>query len=313
MPHQRITLFAAAIVLALMPAAVTFAQHAEADQDGPRRGLHEGRRGIGRTERARRGEVPFAGLDLTDPQKAKVRQVMEAHREAVKDFRQTHADQFNAIRQKLQAAREAKDHEALEAAMEPMQALHDQRPKFAEVLKELEGVLTDDQIEKLKAHLGQRRRHGGQGPDHGGLVQALDLTPEQAEQVRGMMRDHGQSVRKYIQSHRDEIRATIQRLRQAKQAGDDEAAAKAKAELKAIGDARPKFDGLLEDLDAVLSDEQLAQFKAMAETRHERRRDRWEQRRDDRPRRGHRPRAGQGDGDDDEASAAGQRRRLRAF
>jgi Spy/CpxP family protein refolding chaperone len=89
-------LLALAAVLAIGPAVVSYAQDAPAGADRPKRQAKEGDRpGV---RRGGEGEGPFAGLNLTDEQKAKVQEVMAAHREAMKNFMQDNAEAFKAIR-----------------------------------------------------------------------------------------------------------------------------------------------------------------------------------------------------------------------
>lgn len=142
-----------AVFVALVMAAIIVTVPSAMGQSSDETGQKAGRRGArshfikGRGPRGMSARM-FRGLDMTDEQKAQIRQIHESHRESIKAIRQ----QINAERQSLRQAQsggtfdEAAVSQKL-AALAPLQAkLMGERFR---VQQETLSVLTSDQKAKL--------------------------------------------------------------------------------------------------------------------------------------------------------------------
>jgi Spy/CpxP family protein refolding chaperone len=279
MTRTRWTILFAAGLFALVPAITTLAQNAEAG-DRPGRQAREGRRGGPGAERRGRGDGPFADMNLTDEQKAAVREAMKAHREEVKKFYDANADAIKAAREKMQAARKSGDKEAAEAAMAEMKKLHESRPKPEAALSKLKGTLTDAQIAQaakwFEEHKPPRR---GEGPGEGRpggperLFKELNLTDEQIEKVKPIFKAHHESMSKFREANREKMQAAMKRMQEARKAGNKEEMKAAMQEMQKLREGAPSREDLASKLGGILTDQQMAKLKEMAGERREHRRD----------------------------------------
>lgn len=111
-------------------------------------------------------------LDLTDDQKAQVRSIMEETQKERQAFRQAHEQELKDLRQQIDAARQAKDHETAKELHAQVKAIMDQAPKPKDTMEKVKTVLTDEQKarldQKIKEHqetMKQRRQEmGADGP-----------------------------------------------------------------------------------------------------------------------------------------------------
>ncbi len=259
---HRMTLIALALMFALAPAVATFAE----DGDQQRRKKRGG------------GEGPFAQLNLTEEQKAQVKEVMQSHREGFKQWKSENKEKAKAIREKMQAARKAGDKEAMEAAKAEMKALGEGRPKFDEVISDLEGILDADQIAKLRQMHEERKAKRGKG-GKGKIGEKLGLTPEQIEQAKPIFQAHREAVKQYREQNKDAFKAAKEKMKEAKKSGDQEAAQAAKDEMKQLKEGGPSFDDLVSKLDGILTDDQIAKMKQMHEERRNKAREKMKNRR----------------------------------
>lgn len=265
MTRTRWTILLAAALFALAPAMTTLAQDAAAG-DRPERQAREGRRG---DRGERRGEGPFADMNLTDEQKAAVREAVKAHREDVKKFYESNADAMKAAREKMQAARKAGDKEAAEAAMAEMKKLHESRPKPEAVLSKLKGTLTDAQIAEATKWLEEHKPgRGGPGAEgrRGGperLFKELNLTDEQIEKVKPILQAHHESMSKFREANREKMQAAMKRMQEARKSGNKEEMEAAKQEVQKLRESAPSREELANKLSGILTEEQMAKLKEL--------------------------------------------------
>jgi Spy/CpxP family protein refolding chaperone len=133
----------------------------------------------------------FEGMELTDDQKAQIKELMQAHGEERKAWHEEHKEEFQALRDKMREAREAKDKEAADAVREETKALMESAPKPDAVHDEIRAVLTEDQqaifderVAKMRERADEWREPGGPGPR---IFGNLDLTDDQQAQLREIM------------------------------------------------------------------------------------------------------------------------------
>ncbi len=195
---------------------------------GPRRGGDAGERGMrGQRDPGAILKRLFAGMELTDEQKAQIGEIMKAHAEERRAWHEEHKEEFDAIREQMREARG--DQEAMDALREKVHALMDSAPKPDATHDQIRTLLTEEQqttfderIAKLRERMEQMRegrpdgpppgegmgpdgnrppRGEGMGPDGdgpprdaqrrgpgGGLFGNLNLSDEQKEQLRDIVR-----------------------------------------------------------------------------------------------------------------------------
>ncbi|GAB4187668.1 MAG: hypothetical protein Kow00105_02360 [Phycisphaeraceae bacterium] len=161
----------------------------------------------------------FGGLDLTEEQKTQIRDIMKQFGEERRAWHEAHKEDFEALRDKMRAARESDDPEAVKAVHEEIKALMESAPKPDATHDQIRALLTEEQqakfderVAKMRERMQQWREkhkdgppmHGkrpphGMGPDGGPPPHAdghrpggrifgnLDLTDEQKQQLRDIM------------------------------------------------------------------------------------------------------------------------------
>ena len=135
------------------------------------------------------------------------------------------------------------------------------------------------------------RRTGRPGGQLLAALRDMDLTDEQRQQVREVLASHGQSMRQFREQHGEQMNGLRERMRQAIQARDREQIGAVRDEISRLRDQAPTFDALLEDLDGILTAEQIAQLEAARPERPARPDARGGGMRRDGPGEGHGPRA----------------------
>lgn len=122
-------------------------------------------------------------LQLTGEQKAKYDAIVADFHQKMEAFQ----GQIAQLREKVQAARQSQDQEA---AMEEMKTFMETnvKPLREQGLADIKAILTPEQqvkMDELKAQFEQRRGPGAGGMRQGlmGVVEQLNLTPEQKQQV----------------------------------------------------------------------------------------------------------------------------------
>jgi protein CpxP len=108
----------------------------------------------------------FRGLDLTDDQRGQVQKIHEAHQA---EFKQV-GEKMRAAREGFRALVEADtlDEAAIRAkSVEVAAAEADAAILNAKVRAEVKGILTDEQLQKMKAFQAQRQERRGQVAERG--------------------------------------------------------------------------------------------------------------------------------------------------
>lgn len=265
MKHTRLTQLLTLLVAGLLATSV-FAQPAE----GLGRGLGRQGQGRGPKDPAKRLEAIKARLaeavNPTEQQQQQIDQILDTHAQAVKNWHGENRDKVRAAREKFRQARKDGNQEAIKAAREELKsALKGRRELMENLKKQLGEVLSKEQMEKarqaLQPRFGQRGRDGkrfGTGPSQGKYMHQLNLTSEQHEQIRNIMKEARKKVHDKVFT--DTQRAKVKELRRKHHplAGiaTDEQIAKADDILKA---ARKKA------IDAKTPDEKLKILKAARE------------------------------------------------
>ncbi len=190
---MRRAIAAAAAILAIgWTCQSVLAQNGQGSGDGE--GQRRGRLAARRAERPGRGDgermmEALKKLDLTDEQKAQVKQVLDTHKQAVENWRKENEEKGKALREKARDAKTREDRQAIrEEFVKLMQSRRELHEKLVEQLKD---ILTEEQAQKLRGMFGPR---GGDGPrGHRpmdlflGALRRLELTEEQKTKVRGIM------------------------------------------------------------------------------------------------------------------------------
>ncbi len=160
----------------------------KADHDGKRyQGEHgdhgqRGKRGekgerSGRDHRKAMHKRLFGGLELTDDQKAQIKEIMTKHGDERKAWHEAHKDEFHALRQKMREAREADDKDGIQGVRDEIKALIESAPKpdaahdeIRAVLNEEQQATFDERVAKMRERMEQwkeQRGDGPPGPPHG--------------------------------------------------------------------------------------------------------------------------------------------------
>lgn len=146
----------------------------------------------------------FADMDLTEEQKSQIHEIMKAYGEERKAWHEEHQEEFQALREKMREAREAKDNDAAAALREQTKALMESAPKpdashdeIHALLNEKQQVIFDERITKMREQMDQWRERRGDGPPRMDgdrpegpgprLFGNLDLTDEQQAQLKETM------------------------------------------------------------------------------------------------------------------------------
>jgi len=183
-----------ALVLASVLAMTGGVAMAEQDSAGPGDGdrarkQHKDGEGRQRGERGERGERGdrgprgdrgdiarrlFGGMDLSDDQKAQIKDIMKAHGDERKAWHEANKDAFEALREKMRAARKSEDKDAGQAVRDEIKALMDSAPKpdashdqVRALLNEEQQATFDERIEKMRERMEKMKENRGDGPPRG--------------------------------------------------------------------------------------------------------------------------------------------------
>lgn len=88
-------------------------------------------------------------LDLTGEQKAEIKEILTSHKEAMDKWREEHTDDLKAIREKMRAARESEDREAITATRKELAAIMATVPKDGDLTEKVTALLTEEQKAEL--------------------------------------------------------------------------------------------------------------------------------------------------------------------
>ena len=237
------------IVLLLAGAGIAAAQGREAAA-GPRG------RGNGPRVRQRPGQRwanLMEELNLSEEQAAHVRQILQTHHQAQQNWRREHGEEFRAAREALRKARQERDAEAVQAARKQFKELRAAREgSRKDLLQQLDDVLNDEQMAKMKRFL----RAGRGRPMSGQHLAGLDLSDEQKAQAKEIL----QAARKQAaEAEGEEAKKEILQAARKRIAEDvltEEQRAKAAARREGRGSGR---DGPFRGLE--LTEEQQGQVK----------------------------------------------------
>lgn len=217
-----------------------------------------------------RGEVPrhrlesmedaFAGLDLTDRQKAQIAQLQEEFRKENEDAMKEIAE----LRKKALEQMRAGDRDGAQATREEIGEKSRALGQNAQELREQIGmILTDEQKAQLAEQHREgreRREHGRPGdcPDRGEIFEKLNLTDEQKAEIRELREE-------YKEEHADEIERMKElgrQMREQARAGDREGAQATRDEMKELREALGESgEELRNRIGSILTGEQRAALK----------------------------------------------------
>ncbi len=119
---------------------------------------------------------------------------------------------------------------------------------------------------------GERGEHGPRGergdrpgrpsPErmHRRLFADMDLTDEQRDQIRETMKAFGDERKAWHEANRDEFQALREKMRDAHQGDDKDAAKAVREEIKALMESAPKPDAAHDEVRALLNEEQQVVF-----------------------------------------------------
>jgi Spy/CpxP family protein refolding chaperone len=114
--------------------------------DKPAKGEKHGKRGD-------MMESMFGKLNLTDDQKAKVKEIRGKYQPEMEEFMKAH-------KAELEAAREAKDFAKMKEIMQPIAG------KREAMMKEIGAVLNEEQKAEMRKHFAGKGGHGSHGKKH---------------------------------------------------------------------------------------------------------------------------------------------------
>ncbi|MHB1157691.1 MAG: Spy/CpxP family protein refolding chaperone [Phycisphaerales bacterium] len=203
-------------------------------------------------------------LNLTDDQKAEVREIMQAN--AGKGAE--HRKEMKAAMDELKAAMESKDQDKIKAARQKVQQLRE--AGRTQLVSQLSAVLTDEQKARLQELMKREGPGGPEGRRDGPLeklrrdLAKLQLTDDQQTQIKGIVQTHREAMEKFMTEHKDQMEQIRQKVRDAMQSKDREAAQAAREEMRTLMQSAPvKPKDLMEQIGKVLTDEQRRQLHQM--------------------------------------------------
>lgn len=134
-----------------------------------------------------RGEF-LQSLNLTPEKQAEVKTIMEAQRQAVETWRKENAPKLEELGKKAQEAMKTGKTDEAKAAREEIKKIMESRKALHEdLLKKLGGVLTPEQMEKVKAHFAEKAKEMGPRGPMGNPLGGLNPTEEQKTKAKAIM------------------------------------------------------------------------------------------------------------------------------
>ena len=116
-------------------------------------------------------------------------------------------------------------------------------------------------------HHGERGDRGDRpGPPRGveamhrRLFAGMDLTEDQKQQIHETMKKFGDERKAWFQAHKDQFQSLREKMREAHQAKDQDAAKAVHEQIKALMESAPKPDKAHDEVRALLNEEQQATF-----------------------------------------------------
>jgi methyl-accepting chemotaxis protein len=156
-------------------------------------------------------------LDLTADQAGKVKQVLQAFRQSMENWRKEHAQELQDAQKKLQAARdEGKD--ALKAAREAVQKIQAGRQELIDSLKKqlAEVPLTAEQVEKITNAVEKVREAAADAMTRiQAVLGKLDLTEEQKAAAKKIIEEARAEAKKTEgpRAKAEVLRSALQKIR----------------------------------------------------------------------------------------------------
>ncbi len=252
---MRRTLTRTAAVVALVLVA------AGAAQARPPKGHAEDGKGAG--GRGARIVKLIEEMDLSGKEESRVMEILDAHRQAARNWWTENGQKARALHEKIRAAREEGD---AETVRETREELHELTGGMREIMDntrdQLAEVLDEDQMALLGRALGVRRRAAARA--HHALA-GLDLTDEQAEQIREIMSDARERAGDVEPAERREI------MREAFEKVRDEVLTEEQREKAAAMRKRAQAFGMFRGLD--LTDGQKEKIREIMSDARERARE----------------------------------------
>ncbi len=209
--------------------------HHQGDKDGK---WHHGEKGEHGPRADRPGEHGpkamhkrlFGGMELTEEQKTQVKETMRAFGDERKAWHEAHRDEIQALKEKMRAARQGDDKEAVKAVHEEIKALMESAPKPDAAHDEIRGILNEEQqatfderITKIRERMEQwknKKHDGGVGPPHGWHGEG----PDGDGPPKGDRHPRGRKLFGNLDLT-DEQRATLRETMQSDQTRDEKMAA----------------------------------------------------------------------------------------
>ncbi len=180
----------------------------------------------GKGPRDRQGPTPgerlerlSKALDLTAEQQTQIQPILQAHHQAMQNDRNANEQKREDLHKQIRDAAQAGERDKAKELIQQLEALNaDRRAEMENFEKQLDEVLTDEQMEKAKGLFRQRARdmRPGQGP--GRMAEALGLSDEQQEQVRTIMQaaraeaaqaDTPEAKREILKAAMDKVHAEV--------------------------------------------------------------------------------------------------------
>lgn len=147
-------------------------------------------------------------LGLSDEQKEQLKQVFQTHFQAVKNFREEHAEKAKGLRDQMKAARESGDKEKIKQVGEQMRELGKARMELAKNLdSQVADVLNAEQYAKYQRHAKKMRRrmHAAGDLRRAFGSEALGLTDEQKAKVREIFKANKGDMKAAVEKVKAEV------------------------------------------------------------------------------------------------------------
>jgi len=219
---------------------------------GPDRRGGPGGRGMGRMLDR------FAeSLDLSEEQQAEFDEIVAGHNERMRESRPLMRDMRRAQRDGDMKKAEELRTQMFELGVDPFESLQ-------QSLDEVEPILSDEQFERFsEMRMNFQERRGRQDSFRRWATELPDvvkMTDEQRQQFRELLRPGGGGQWRQMVDRMQEIRG---KMREAREAGDDQRAAELQAELEALRPNRAnRQEELTERVRGILNEDQLPLFEA---------------------------------------------------
>ena len=137
--------------------AITGVAHAQGGSkaNADRRDQREARRDKDRNDGPRQRMVRqlFKDIELSAEQRQEVRDVMQEHREGVQKWREDNEQEIKKLREQMRDARREQDRDAAVAAFEELLKLSEDRPKPEDLLEDIRGELSDEQVKQFNKNV----------------------------------------------------------------------------------------------------------------------------------------------------------------